>query len=80
MDFNDLVKILLREGSFKAPVGTNRPRKAPNMANHGTINPMFGNKINPAAYSGFKGDSRNPAMVTSVFPLPRKLKKKKIKR
>ena len=75
MKFNDLVNVLLKEDSFNAPVETRRPRKAATMANHGTINPLFGNKGNPAAYSGFKGDSRNPAMVVAVFPLPRKLKK-----
>jgi hypothetical protein len=76
MGFNKLVKFLL-EGGFTAPVGTKRPVKAPNMPNHGTVNPLFGNKYTPSAYSGFKGDRLNPSMSVISFRLPRKKKKKR---
>jgi hypothetical protein len=75
MGFNKLVKFLL-EGGFRAPIDTKRPVKVPNMPNHGTVNPLIGNKSTPSAYSGFKGDRLNPSISTVTFRLPRKKKKK----
>ena len=71
MNFNKYVRFLL-EGGFRAPIDSKRQVKAPNMANHGTVHPLLGNKSTPAAYSGFKGDSLNPSMSTVSFKLPKK--------
>lgn len=71
MKFNEYVSFLL-EGGFKTPIDSKRPVKAPNAKNHGTSSRYLGNINSPSAYSGFKGDSLNPAMVTMNFRLPKK--------
>ena len=77
MDFNGLVAKYLSE-DFRAPFDTKRRVTAPKSNKFSSQNRLFDtNPSSPQAYGGFKGDSLNGKMVTSVFALPKNVRKKK---
>lgn len=80
MNFNKRADEILKENEFVPPVGTNNRPKAPNSKKHGRVTTVLNTTTtSPAAHSGFKGDTLNPAMTTLTLPLP-KGKTKYIKR